>query len=333
MIRTKQTESYLADRMQANKITIFIMRKRGTANACACLTMILTTATLVANPPTQDNKSDSRADRISRKTAELQQEIDSEIEQGSEQLVAGDKKMHAFLKSSGQDKQLEQVKQTEPDSTSNVKQTPAAITDKTETKAQTNTTENKETAAEKPPTTIKIECDGGIYFNNDDGILAYLKNIRLDESDSSFKLRCSDELKVIFDKTPEEKENQPDKEKQKVQPDPKKTDPSTQKDSSFSELGNLNKIIATGNVRIAGVNSDGQPFLASGNEASYNAKTGKMILKGGQPTLQWDANQYLQAQEEGLWITIQMRDKNIDSITTSEGKWMTKAVIKENSPE
>lgn len=301
--------------MQADYIITLVIKKRSSLTACIHLTMMLMATHLLANPASP-----------AKNPAQLAEDL------GSEDLVASDKKMQAFLKKSGQDKELEKVKQTEPDSNSNTEKTPAPKSDDTGAKAQTNTTDKKDETTEKPPTTITINCDGGIYFDNDSGTLAYLKNIRLDESDSSFKLRCSDVLKVVFDNTPEEKKKPSEKEKQK-QNDKEKAAPSNQKDSSFAELGNLKQIIATGNVRIAGENSDGQPFLASGEEASYNAKTGTMILKGGQPTLQWSANQYLQAQEEGLWITIQMRDKNIDSITTSEGKWTTKAVIKKSPLE
>lgn len=301
--------------MQADYIITLIMRKQSIQTACAYLTMMLMTTHLVANPASPTKNPEQLAGDI-----------------GREDLVASDKKMQAFLKKSGQDKELEKVKQAEPNSNSSTEKTPATKSDNTDAIAQTNTTDKKDETTEKPPTTIKIDCDGGFYFDNDSGIVAYLKNIRLDASDSSFKLRCSDELKVVFDNMPEEKKKPSEKEKQK-QNDKEKAAPSTQKDTSFAELGNLKEIIATGNVRIAGENSEGQPFLASGHVASYNAKTGKMILKGGQPTLQWDANQYLQAQEEGLWITIQMRNKTIENITTSEGKWTTRAVIKKNPLE
>ena len=56
-----------------------------------------------------------------------------------------------------------------------------------------------------------------------------------------------------------------------------------------------------------------------------------MILKGGRPTLQQSTNQYIQAQEPNQWIKIQMKDKRIQSIVTSEGKWAMQAVTKKTS--
>ena len=56
-----------------------------------------------------------------------------------------------------------------------------------------------------------------------------------------------------------------------------------------------------------------------------------MILKGGRPTLQQSANEYLQAGEDGQCIRIQMKDKDIESIITSKGKWVMQAVTQKES--
>ena len=221
-----------------------------------------------------------------------------------------DQGIQAFLKRSGQDALLSQTTSTEAK---------APTTSELETGAVST---NK--SGEKPAKTIRINFDGGMFFDNEAGTLVYLKNIRLDETSSDFKLRCSEELKLLFDK-------QPDKNKETEPGDDKQDAPAKKKkDKSFAELGDLREIIATGNVRIAGKNTSGQPFLASGEVASYHAENGEMILKGGRPTLQQTANQYLQAQEDGQWIKIQMKDKDIVSISTSEGKWETQAIIKQN---
>ena len=124
-----------------------------------------------------------------------------------ERSAAADQKIQAFLKHSGQDKKLEQNIPTEPATEPETKQTPASAAELIQ--AGNPTSPDEKTAnKEKELSTIKIECDGGIYFDNEEGILAYLKNIRLDESNSDFKLRCSDELKILFDNSPkEEKKN------------------------------------------------------------------------------------------------------------------------------
>ena len=282
--------------------------------------LIALTSMLTAAPPKPPSTAkldtiDKLAAPIAENNEARQQKAEKAILHSDDRSAAADQKIQAFLKHSGQDKKLEQNIPTEP---------------ATElTQADNEAEPDKKTAnKEKELSTIKIECDGGIYFDNEEGILAYLKNIRLDESNSDFKLRCSDELKILFDNSPKEekKNNAPNgAEPQKTEPTPE------QKDSSFSELGDLQEIIATGSVKILGKNSDDQPFLASGNIASYNAKTGEMILKGGRPTLQQSANEYLQAGEDGQWIRIQMKDKDIESIITSQGKWVMQAVTQKES--
>lgn len=304
--------------MQPNHITKNARWPSATV-VTAALSMVLS-CVLTAAPPKPPSTAkldaiDKHAVPIAGNNEALQQKSKKAILHSDERSAAADQKIQAFLKHSGQDKKLEQNIPTEP-ATGPVQADNQAEPDKK--------TANKE----KELSTIKIECDGGIYFDNEEGILAYLKNIRLDESNSDFKLRCSDELKILFDNSPkEEKKNNAPKgsEPQKTEPIPE------QKDSSFSELGDLQEIIATGSVKILGKNSDGQPFLASGNIASYNAKTGEMILKGGRPTLQQSANEYLQAGEDGQWIRIQMKDKDIESIITSQGKWVMQAVTQKES--
>ena len=304
--------------MQPNHMTTNAPWASATMATAAML--IALTSMLTAAPPKPPSTAkldtiDKLAAPIAENNEARQQKAEKAILHSDDRSAAADQKIQAFLKHSGQDKKLEQNIPTEP---------------ATElTQADNEAEPDKKTAnKEKELSTIKIECDGGIYFDNEEGILAYLKNIRLDESNSDFKLRCSDELKILFDNSPkEEKKNNASNgaEPQKTEPTPE------QKDSSFSELGDLQEIIATGSVKILGKNSDDQPFLASGNIASYNAKTGEMILKGGRPTLQQSANEYLQAGEDGQWIRIQMKDKDIESIITSQGKWVMQAVTQKES--
>ena len=304
--------------MQPNHITKNA-RWASATMATAAMLMALTSMLTAAPPkPPSTEKLDAidkHAAPIAENNEARQQKAEKAILHSDDRSAAADQKIQAFLKHSGQDKKLEQNIPTEP---------------ATElTQADNEAEPDKKTANnEKELSAIKIECDGGIYFDNEEGILAYLKNIRLDESNSDFKLRCSDELKILFDNSPKEekKNNAPNgAEPQKTEPTPE------QKDSSFSELGDLQEIIATGSVKIHGKNSDGEPFLASGNIANYNAKTGEMILKGGRPTLQQSANEYLQAGEDGQWIRIQMKDKDIESIITSQGKWVMQAVTQKES--
>jgi hypothetical protein len=271
----------------------------------------------MAAPPASASKAqlqqiDNLAKPTAKNHAQRQQKIETSIEQSDKKTAATDKKMHDFLERSDQGQQARKG----ASATTNQTTTPAAKNN--HSGKQENGTK-KGTDTDKNPATIKIECDGGIYFDNENGILTYLKNIRLNQSNGTFKLRCDDELKILFNSEPKDKGQ--DKSAEKA--DQKQTQQSS---NSFSGRGDLKEIIATGNVKITGKNSDNQTFLAAGNTASYNAIAGEMILKGGRPILQQSANEYLQAAEDGQWIRLIMKDKDIESIITSQGKWVMQAV-------
>lgn len=176
------------------------------------------------------------------------------------------------------------------------------------------------TDTSKPPgksdqTTIKVECDGGLYFDNEAGVLAYLKNIRLTEP--QFKLTCSHELKVFLEKKPE-----------KPAADKPGTNQKKEKEKNLSSFGDLQLIIASGSVKVTRKDENGKLFIASAETASYNAKTGEMILRGGLPRLQQSANQFLQARTPGSYIRIHKNGK----LVTSQGKWTMELVTKQPSP-
>ncbi|MFK7910657.1 MAG: hypothetical protein AB8F34_08640 [Akkermansiaceae bacterium] len=176
-----------------------------------------------------------------------------------------------------------------------------------------------EPAAEKPElkpgeSTLLIECDGGLYFDNDSGVLVYMKNIRLTED--RFKLTCSDELKVFL--------SQDEKEAAKPEsPEAEQPGEDKKNDSQLSSFGSLKQIIATGEVKLTQLDEQGRPFIAMAETASYEATTGEIILRGGRPRLQQSANQFLQAQEPGQWVKVLKSGK----LVTSRGKWKMVAVI------
>lgn len=191
-------------------------------------------------------------------------------------------------------------------------------------------------AAPKAPAeeTLKVTCDGGLYFDSDTGILAYLKNVRLTEP--RFTLSCTDELKVFLDK------KQPDEKKPGAQPgdnpEPAKPSPAApgqapakkdeaKKNDGLGNFGDIKRIIATGKVRVTRKDDQGKLFIATAEQASYDAKSGEMILRGGLPRLQLSANQYLQSNAPGQHIRILGNGKFI-----TEGKWTMVTPTKVNKP-
>jgi lipopolysaccharide export system protein LptA len=131
----------------------------------------------------------------------------------------------------------------------------------------------QEPGAEAKPLEVKpgpddtlITCDGGMYFDSDEGILVYLGNVKV--TDPRFSLSGAQQLKVFFEKKPEKK---------KAKKDDKKP-------AGMGNFGDVQKIIAEGAVRIdqKGVNGE-EPIQASGRILTYNIPTGEIIIHGGFP--------------------------------------------------
>ena len=187
-------------------------------------------------------------------------------------------------------------------------------------------------------TIIRVECDGGLYFDSKNGVLAYLKNVRLTEA--SFHLSCSKELKVFLEKKAPKAAKAGSKVKPKTAPATAKKTPPTaaeakkvakakkKKKDSLSSFGDLERIVARGKVKITRKNEKGELLIATAETASYDAKTGNMILKGGTPRLQQSATQYFQARTADAYILIY---KN-GSVTTSKTGWDMKLTTKKINP-
>ncbi len=152
------------------------------------------------------------------------------------------------------------------------------------------------------PTDTVITCDGGMYFNSDEGVFVYLKNVRV--ADPRFALSGANELKVFLGKKPEQKPEKP-------APDGK---PSIGLGAKF---GDVERIVATGAVRILQKQPEAgkEPVEASGAIFTYHPKTGEIVLTGGYPWVKQGAS-FMRAKEPNLSLRIQ---KNGSFVT--EGNW------------
>jgi hypothetical protein len=310
-------------------------------NTCALASTLLTlTTSIMAVPPPRLTPAQlEEMDRLTAPTSKQiqrhQEETKRTLTQDTKLAKAADATMTPFLKSIGQGALL--VQSTPPTAI----KPPTAGTPPATPPA---TPPGKEKDPKKPAeTTLRVECDGGLYFDSDTGILAYLKNVRLTEP--RFKLSCSHELKVFLEQktkkdgektgkatgkktvgkttlTPADKADKADK---ATPADKSKAEKATKKkDKSLGSFGGLKRIIASGNVKVTQKDDNGKLFIATGETASYDAKTGEMILRGGRPRLQQSANQYLEAVSPGQYIRIYKNGK----LVTSDGKWVMQMTTK-----
>ncbi len=152
------------------------------------------------------------------------------------------------------------------------------------------------------PDDTVITCDGGMYFNSDEGVFVYLKNVRV--ADPRFALSGANELKIFLGKKPEKK--------------PEKTTPDGKPAIGLgAKFGDVEKIVATGAVRILQKQPEAgkEPVEASGAIFTYHPKTGEIVLTGGYPWVKQGAN-FMRANDPNLSLRIQ---KNGSFVT--EGNW------------
>jgi len=158
---------------------------------------------------------------------------------------------------------------------------------------------------EATPEDTRILSDGGFYFDAEEGILVYLKNVRV--SDPRFSLDGVDELKIIFEK----KEESPE-----TAPPVGINDPA----GGFAAgVGEVERIIATGRVRFQQRQPEqGKPPVeASGALFNYNVATGEIILSGGYPWVR-QGGYYARALQPELNLRIRS-----DGSFVTEGNWDT----------
>lgn len=132
---------------------------------------------------------------------------------------------------------------------------------------------------EPNPTQTLINCEGGFYFDPEEGVLVYLKNVTV--TDPRFNLSGLNELKIFFSK----KEPKPDNKAPNSTPPKDKTDkgPTGFGDMS-ANFGDVERIVGSGAVLIDQKPTDGkEPIHASGAVFTYNLKKDEILISGGYP--------------------------------------------------
>ena len=149
------------------------------------------------------------------------------------------------------------------------------------------------------PTDSVVNCDGGMYFDADEGVFVFLKNVRV--NDPRFSLTGASEVKIFLAKKPE---GAPDK-----------------KDKSglglSGKFGDVERVVANGAVLLTQKETEKgkDPVQASGAIFSYRPQSGEIILSGGYPWVK-QGSYYSRAKEPNL--TLRMF-KNGSFVT--EGNW------------
>ncbi len=162
--------------------------------------------------------------------------------------------------------------------------------------------ETKPLDAQPGPTDTVVSCDGGMYFDADNGVFVYLKNVRV--TDPRFNLTGANKLEIHLGKKPVKT---PDKTDDKKSPGM----------GLGTKFGDVETITATGAVKIVQkeVEAGKQPVQASGALFTYHPKTGQITLSGGYPWVMQGLN-FMRAKEPNLTLRIQKSGSFV-----TEGNW------------
>jgi hypothetical protein len=153
-----------------------------------------------------------------------------------------------------------------------------------------------------------IQAKDGMYFDSEKGLLVFLKDVQL--TDPRFSLSGANELKIFLEKKPV-----PPKPADGGKPTNEKNRPDPMGGSGG--FGDVDRIVATGTLRITRKSSDQKPDLeASAAALTYHAKTGELVIHGGYPWFK-QGDTVMRAREPDLYLRV--KDGNL----ITEGQWDT----------
>lgn len=129
-----------------------------------------------------------------------------------------------------------------------------------------------------------VDCDGDLYFDMEEGVLVFMKNVRV--RNPSLSMDCADHLKIYAefvpkkpgDKKPSERKKEKEKEKNSEK-EGDKPQVALPNGGNF-DYNSIKTVAASGNVKARYTNKQGETSNAQADKITYNAKTGEIILTG-----------------------------------------------------
>lgn len=127
-----------------------------------------------------------------------------------------------------------------------------------------------------------VDCDGDLYFDMEEGVLVFMKNVRV--RNPNLSMDCADHLKIYAefvpkkpgDKKPSERKKEKEQEKKTEEDKPQVALPN----GGNFDYNSIKTVAASGNVKASYTNKQGETSNAQAEKITYNAKTGEIILTG-----------------------------------------------------
>lgn len=135
----------------------------------------------------------------------------------------------------------------------------------------------------------EITCDDGLYFDSDEGVLVFMRNVSV--RNPSLNLDCNNQLKVYMEKTSQSQ---------------KKSENAAEKSSAGMPNVNFKDarlVTADGNVVLRRLDEQGRWMMARGEKMTYNVKTQETIMTGGKLSLTY-GNSTSSFEGDGAFIRI-----------------------------
>lgn len=138
-----------------------------------------------------------------------------------------------------------------------------------------------------------VDCDGDLYFDMEEGVLVFMKNVRV--RNPNLSMDCADHLKIYAefvpkkpgDKKPSERKQEKEKEKA-GEKEGEKPQVALPNGGNF-DYNSIKTVAASGNVRASYTNKEGETSNAQADKITYNVKTGEIILTGSPVIITPDA--------------------------------------------
>lgn len=124
-----------------------------------------------------------------------------------------------------------------------------------------------------PNELYSTDCDGDLYFDMEEGVLVFIKNVRI--RNANLSIDCTEHLKIYADMASKPTEEA------KATNRPKNTQASfTLPNNGNFNYDSIKMIAASGNVKASYTDKEGATSTAQADNVTYNAKTGEIILTG-----------------------------------------------------
>ena len=146
------------------------------------------------------------------------------------------------------------------------------------------TTAPSDSATEKTDkgTPTEITYDDGLYFDMEQGLLVYMKNVHV--RNPEFSLDCTGPLKIYLQYVEKKGKKKPSDRRKEEGKEIDKSGPVLPNDGNF-DFNSIKKVTASGNVVLRYTDKDGNLCTAKAEKATYDANTGEIILAGNYPSL------------------------------------------------